>query len=66
MARYKLHIIIIVIHWLKIAEWIQNEVVLLKSKALALCKPDYLSNQLRLYAPVRRLRLSDRKNLLLL
>jgi len=54
------------LHWLKIAEQIEYKVVLLTFKALKEGKPDYLSGQLQLCAPVRQLRLSDRKNRLYL
>ena len=54
------------LHWLKIAERIEYKVALLTFKALTTCKPDYLSDQLQLCAPVRQLRSSDRKNRLYL
>ena len=54
------------LHRLKIAERLEYKVALLTFKALALCKPDYLSDQLQICSPVRQLRSSDRKNRLLL
>jgi len=54
------------LHWLKIAERSEYKVALLTFKALTLCKPDYLSDQLQLCGPARQLRLSDRKNRILL
>jgi len=54
------------LHWLKIAERIEYKVALLTFKALTTGKPDYLSEQLQLCAPVRQLRSSDRKNRLYL
>jgi len=42
------------LHWLKIAERIEYEVALLTFKTLTTCKPDYLSDQLQLCAPVRQ------------
>ena len=54
------------LHWLNIAERIEYKVALLTFKALTLCMPFYLSDQLQLCAPVRQLRSSDRKNRLLL
>jgi len=50
------------LHWLKIVERIEYKVALLTFKSLTTGKPDYLSVQLQLCAPVRQLRSSDRKN----
>jgi len=50
------------LHWLKITEQIEYKVALLTLKALTTGKPDYLSDQLQLCAPVRQLRSSNRKN----
>jgi len=54
--------VLVQLHWLKIAERIEYKAALLTFKALTTGKPGYLSNQLQLCAPVRQLRLSDRKN----
>jgi len=54
------------LHWFKIAELIEYKVSLLTFKGLTTRKPDYLSDQLQLCAPVRQLRSSDRKNRLYL
>ena len=54
------------LHWLEIAERIEYKVALLTFNALTTGKPDYLSDQLQLCAPVRQLRSGDRKNRLYL